>query len=346
MGNCVEPTYVNEKHNSNQNTDGKKYRLEHVTSPAKRDVFRLIALRTFNTPIGVVKEGDIGGLVENEKTLSHQGSCWIWHGACALEDALVVDDAQVYDEAIVTNNAIISEKALVYEHAKVLNNARVNGCARVYGNACVRGGSLVYGFAQVFEYATVIDSNIYSFSTVKGHALITNNAYILQHSIIQGYSEIYNATVASNAVINIGRGCSSYIVSVGTIGYNGYITGKANEYICIGPIGSRKAYTTFYTGVDKGIYVSCGCFNGTLDEFQHAVYMKHFDDEYLDEYKAAIMYAIKMLKPALYNIVNSHNITKNNTGDVVVGEQTNPETVDSNVPSESPDSEIPCESGC
>ena len=72
--------------------------------------------------------------------------------------------------------------------------------------------------------------------------------------------------------------------------------------------------------------------------------MKHFDNEYLDEYKAAIMYAIRKLKPALYNIVDNHTITKNDTADVVVAEQTNPETVDDNGPSESPDSKILSES--
>lgn len=340
MLDCVEHTYVDEEHNSIQNMDDKKYRLEHVTFPYHGEAFRLIALRTFNTPIGVVKEGDVGGLVQNEKNLSHQGSCWIWHDACALEDALVVDDAQIYDKAVFSGSAIIRDNALVYGQSRVSNDSIVGECVRVYGNAHILGKSAIRDFAQVFEYATISNGYLYEHASIKGYARITDGAHIDGHATVQGYSEISNAAVTSNAIINIGRGCRLNIINFGHIGYNGYITGKPNEYICIGPLGSRKDNTTFYTGVDGKIYVCCGCFNGTLDEFQHAVYMKHFDNEYLNEYKAAIMYAIRKLKPALYNIVDSHVITKNNTGDEAVGEQTNPESVDDNGPTESPDSEI------
>lgn len=48
------------------------------------------------------------------------------------------------------------------------------------------------------------------------------------------------------------------------------VTGKARitstiDYITIGAIGSRDDTTTFYRGKDGKIYVSCGCFNGSID---------------------------------------------------------------------------------
>lgn len=54
------PELVESTHNGENatHTDEKKYRLEHVTFPYRGEAFRLITLRTFNIPIGVVKEWD------------------------------------------------------------------------------------------------------------------------------------------------------------------------------------------------------------------------------------------------------------------------------------------------
>lgn len=41
-----------------------------------------------------------------------------------------------------------------------------------------------------------------------------------------------------------------------------------NDYITIGPIGSRSATTTFYRRSDGVTMVVCGCFHGTINEFE------------------------------------------------------------------------------
>lgn len=56
----------------------------------------------------------------------------------------------------------------------------------------------------------------------------------------------------------------------------------------IGPIGSRAAQlTTYITG--SGIYVSAGCFFGTMEEFREAVSTTHKDNDHGREYEAAIL---------------------------------------------------------
>lgn len=39
---------------------------------------------------------------------------------------------------------------------------------------------------------------------------------------------------------------------------------NTNDYITIGPIGSRTDYTTFCLNKDRNIYVQCDCFDGVL----------------------------------------------------------------------------------
>ena len=60
------------------------------------------------------------------------------------------------------------------------------------------------------------------------------------------------------------------------------------DYMTVGGIGSRQAMTTFYRCKYGLIRVNCGCFNGTLDEFEDAVYETHAGNEHEKAYMAAI----------------------------------------------------------
>ena len=72
--------------------------------------------------------------------------------------------------------------------------------------------------------------------------------------------------------------------------------GKLQDILIIGPIGSRKAYTTYYK-TDKGIYVKCGCFSGTLDEFVAKVKKTHNGNTHERDYLALVEFVeIKFLE--------------------------------------------------
>lgn len=59
------------------------------------------------------------------------------------------------------------------------------------------------------------------------------------------------------------------------------------DVLCVGVIGSRNAYTAvFHT--DKGIFVQCGCFRGTLDEFEEKVKKTHAGTKHERDYNALI----------------------------------------------------------
>ena len=72
--------------------------------------------------------------------------------------------------------------------------------------------------------------------------------------------------------------------------------GKLQDILIIGPLGSRKAYTTCYK-TDKGIFVQCGCFKGTLDEFVAKVKKTHNGNTHERDYLTLVEFVkIKFLE--------------------------------------------------
>ena len=89
-----------------------------------KKLFQIKALVSF----GNVEAGELGGYIEKEENLSHDGNAW------------VCGNAEVYGNAKVYGNA------WVYGDAKVYGDARVCGDAWVYGDAWVCGDA---------DYATI-----------------------------------------------------------------------------------------------------------------------------------------------------------------------------------------------
>ena len=87
---------------------------------------------------GLVKIGDLGGWIEKEENLSHEGKAWIWGNAEVCGDAKVWGNAEVCGDA------------------KVWGNAKVCGDAKVWGNAEVWGNAKVCGDAKVFSASHVL----------------------------------------------------------------------------------------------------------------------------------------------------------------------------------------------
>ena len=65
---------------------------------------------------------------------------------------------------------------------------------------------------------------------------------------------------------------------------------EASDILIIGPIGSRNGYTTIYH-TDKGVFVKCGCFQGTIDEFAKKVEETHGENKHAKDYQQLIDFA-------------------------------------------------------
>lgn len=124
--------------------------------------------------------------------------------------------------------------------AWVADEAWVTGLSLVIGNALVMGNARAMGAARVT-----------GLSLVAGNALVTGNAHIINTARVTGA-----ALVTGNACV---RGAA-------------WVTGNAHimnsaDYITINTIKNCNDATTFYRGKDGGIYVACGRFSGSIDDF-------------------------------------------------------------------------------
>ena len=164
-------------------------------------------------------------------------------------------NAWVYDDAWVYGDARVYDDACVCGDARVYDDAWVYGDARVYDDACVCGDARVYGNARVYCDACVYDdARVYDDACVCGDARVYGDACVCG-----------NARVYGNAFIKV-----------------------KSDILTIVPIGSRNDTTTFFKTKDKKINVCCGCFRGTIEEFEKAVEETHGGSFYEKQYKIAI----------------------------------------------------------
>ncbi|MDO4157187.1 MAG: hypothetical protein Q4D37_10495, partial [Oscillospiraceae bacterium] len=61
-----------------------------------------------------------------------------------------------------------------------------------------------------------------------------------------------------------------------------------DDYICFKGFGSVNRNTTMFKTKNGSIAVSCGCFSGTLEEFEDKVKETHCDSKYAKEYLACV----------------------------------------------------------
>lgn len=75
----------------------KKFELtsEFITNIFGTKLFRIKALIEF----GNVKAGELGGFVEKEENLNHEGNAWVYGNARVYDDARVYGNARVCDDA-------------------------------------------------------------------------------------------------------------------------------------------------------------------------------------------------------------------------------------------------------
>ena len=211
-----------------------KYRLipEDYKEICGKKLYRIEALKDFSN----IKAGDLGGYIESENNLSHDGYAWARDNACARDNARIGGDACVGGNACVRDNARVRDNAVVCNNAIIRDNARIGDKAMARDNAMIRDNAVIRGNAMICDTGCV-----------EGDAWVYSNARIGD-----------KARIRDNA-----------------------------SWLIVGPIGSRDDFTTFFSGED-GIYVSCGCFYGSISEFEKAVEKTHAGTKHEKNYKLAI----------------------------------------------------------
>ena len=136
----------------------KKYILtDETVEHLGHTLYRIQAVKAF----GFVSAGTLGGFIESEKNLDHDGKAWVFGNARVYDDAMVSGDAGVfgdtwvYDNARVFGDAVVSDNARAFGNAWVYGNAWVSGNAVVSDNARAFGDTVVSGDAKVSGDACV-----------------------------------------------------------------------------------------------------------------------------------------------------------------------------------------------
>ena len=142
----------------------KKYEFtgETITDNGKV-LHRIRAVRTF----GRVRKGQLGGYVESEDNLSHDGNAWVGDKAIIYGNAHIGGNADIGGYAEVGDNARVVGNARVNDHAKVFRDAQVFGNAVICGNAWVYGSAWVGGNTETHGTWIFGDARIYSNKDLK-----------------------------------------------------------------------------------------------------------------------------------------------------------------------------------
>lgn len=216
----------------------KKYEIlkDQAITMNGSTIYRIKALRNF----GDVEAGDMGGFVEKEENLSHEGPCWIY------------DDAMVYHNAKVRENASVRDYAHVYNESQVLHNAIVEDHARVHGHG------IVFGNARIKDNGSVFDHGI-----VNGFAIVQDNAVVRDCARVYGETIIKDhATVAGYMMVSQGTISNSAILfGVGEINFD--VSSKDDWTFYRNPC-VYSGFITTSTKIDVWNYRS---FSGTAEEF-------------------------------------------------------------------------------
>mgnify|MGYP007111793238 CR=1 FL=1 len=76
-----------------------------------RTLLRIVATRDF----GDVKAGEVGGWIENESNLSHEGDCWVYDNGKVYDNGVVRGNGAVYGDGVVKTGIIIGKVSRPYK---------------------------------------------------------------------------------------------------------------------------------------------------------------------------------------------------------------------------------------
>ena len=141
------------------------------------------------------------------------------------------------------------------------DNAWVSGNAQVYGNAWVFGNACVFGNAQVSGNAQVY-----------GNACVFSNAWVSDDAQVYGNARVYgDAQVYGNAQVS----------------GNARVYGN-NQHCGFDCFGSQNRHTHAYMTKSGEVEITCGCFIGSIQEFEQKVHETHKGTIYERQYMAMI----------------------------------------------------------
>lgn len=177
--------------------------IKHPKTKKPIRLYRILALKSFESKVGTVTEGSIGGFISDDTNLNQNDSSWLFHLAKIFDNALLVDSV-LLDNAVACENAIIQDsvcrvQAMIAGDATVSNSMISNG-ATVDGSAVVSESKL-FDSVRVWGSPTIERSILHDGVVVRDNAKV-KNCVLRDTVLVKGLSDIENCQYSGYTSIN------------------------------------------------------------------------------------------------------------------------------------------------
>ncbi len=199
----------------------KKYELTDETMEYKgHTLHRIIYVK--NT--GAIRKGMLGGFVESEDNLSHEGNCWIGENAMVFGKAKVIESAYVGDRAIIYGDdkaPLISGHVVIFSDTEIYGDVKISGTCSIFGKSIIK--TLQGGNINISEYVTMKNANLTTAKSITitdsvGIAdsfliddIVIVNDIVIKNSMVVGPIEISKSVVINNC--NVSGASGRFIIS-------------------------------------------------------------------------------------------------------------------------------------
>jgi UDP-3-O-[3-hydroxymyristoyl] glucosamine N-acyltransferase len=246
----------------------KKFELTNtILKYGESKLYQIRALQDF----GNVKKGDLGGWVEKEENLSHDGNCWIYDNARVFNNGKVKDNARIFNNSEISHNASINNNVEIYGQTNIWDNTKIYDEIEIHGdnviiedNAEIHGQCLITRRVEIRANAKIMSNG----GMIKGNALIVGDLFISGNAKIGGHTKIMGKTVITSN----------------------------NDIFWIPNIGPKHITITAYRGSNNEILINNGMNLFTINQFEKIIKITHKNREkYIKEYETVIqLIKIKM----------------------------------------------------
>lgn len=102
--------------------ENKKFELVDASNYGYGGAYRIRALRDF----GDVQKGMLGGYVEEESCLSHEGDCWIYGNSFVGKNCRIKDHSKVYENTRITGEVVVSGNSVIGDRCYIMSRVDIH----------------------------------------------------------------------------------------------------------------------------------------------------------------------------------------------------------------------------
>lgn len=165
---------------------------EHVT------VYQIRAL--IDIPAHNVKKGDLGGWIEKEENLSHEGNCWLGNG-------IVSGSSTIKGDILVGDNEYEESSCYIRGNSHIEGTGLLSGV--VVDNSIINGHILSYGTSFDFSY---VEGNIKAFEGLlkQCHVKSSGDKIVFSHCVLIPTSGRLKVTNCDNKPLTLDHVCIDF----------------------------------------------------------------------------------------------------------------------------------------